>query len=410
LDIKEKEIPNIQFFQIVLRANRVFDSINRVGLNLQEYTAEELVKYVPQTAAGKKAKLSFLRMIDDLDIDHDETNRQIFNDFESLITKEKELANGKRDSAENYRTNITGDDENDFTTRHYGNTDVMGETALHGTHVSGIIAAKFIDTGACGVAPFVKIMSVRCVPDGDEHDKDIALAVFYAVDNGAKVINMSFGKGTSPHKAWVDSAFKYAALHDVLLVHAAGNDSKNIDSDEEYPKPEMLDKSILPNMITVGASGDSSLNCGMLADFTNYGTKAVDVLAPGVKIYSTLPNNMFGFEQGTSMAAPIVSGLAALIRGYFPRLTAVQTKQIIEESVDKSMANQSFKKPGGEKKEKIKMRDVCKTGGIVNAYNAVLLAEKFTAQLPPQPVIMIKSQVQNNMNLVPKGKSKLVNR
>lgn len=410
LDIKEKEIPNIQFFQIVLRSNRVFDSINRVGMNAQEYTADELIKFGPTTTNGKKAKLSFLHMIDQLDIDHDETNRQIFNDFESLITKEKELANGKKDSVENYRALITGDDENDLTAKHYGNADVMGETALHGTHVSGIIAAKYSDTGTCGIAPFAKILSVRCVPDGDEHDKDIALAVFYAVDNGAKVINMSFGKATSPHKAWVDSAFKYAAAHDVLLVHAAGNDSKNIDGYEEYPKPEMLDNTFIPNMITVGASGDSSLNCGMLADFTNYGEKAVDVLAPGVKIYSTLPNNMYGFEQGTSMAAPVVSGIAALIRGYFPRLTAVQTKQIIEESVDKSMTNQNFKKPGAERKEKIKMKDICKTGGIVNAYNAVLLAEKLYALLPPLPIIIMKTQLQNSVNLFPKAKGKVVNR
>ncbi len=406
LDTKEKEIPNIQLFQIILRANRVFDSVNRAGMNVQEYTAEELSRFVPTTPNGKKAKLSFLRMVDDLDIDHDETNRQIFNDFESLIGKEKELANGKKDTATDFRLLITGDDENDFSARHYGNADVMGESALHGTHVSGIIAAKYTDTGACGVAPFAKILAVRCVPDGDEHDKDIALAIFYAVDNGAKIINMSFGKGTSPHKAWVDSAFRYAAAHDVLIVHAAGNDNKDIDGDEEYPKPEMLDDTVVPNVITVGASGDSSLTCGMLADFTNYGTKAVDVLAPGVKIYSTLPNNAFGFEQGTSMAAPVVSGLAALLRAYFPRLTAMQTKQIIEESVDNSMANQSFKKPGGEKKEKIKMKDVCKTGGIVNAYNAVLLAEKINAQLAPLPIIIMKSQVQYHVNIVPKGKSR----
>ena len=185
---------------------------------------------------------------------------------------------------------------------------------------------------------------------------------------------MSFGKDLSPHKHWVDDAIKYAALHDVLIIHASGNDNRNTDEDPDYPSPFLLDNEQANNVITVGASGDSSLNCGMVADFTNYGKQTVDVLAPGVKIYSSIPNNEYAYEQGTSMSAPIVSGIAALLRSYFPDLSAVAVKNIIEQSVDKSMATQYFKMPGNEKKEKTAMKNICKTGGIVNAYNAIKLA------------------------------------
>lgn len=387
MDVKEKEMVDLKWIQTFLRINLGFDSVIREEMKVPEYTADDLEHFVPTSKAGKKAKLDYLRSVDLIEMDHDKTNRQFFDEFESFIKQQKELQRGKLDSVENYRFNVTGDNENSLENTHYGNADIMGGTSLHGTHVSGIIAAQCSDTGTSGVAPFAKIMTVRCVPDGDEHDKDIALGIIYAVDNGAKVINMSFGKTTSPHQAWVDSAIQYAAAHDVLLVHAAGNESENIDNKVAFPSSLLLNNTYAPNFITVGASGDSSLNCGMVADFTNYGIKTVDVLAPGVRIYATLPNNSYGYETGTSMSAPIVAGLAALLRGYFPTLTAVQTKEIIEKSVDASMANQLFKMPGN-KKEKIRMDQLCKTGGIINAYNAVLLAQKVVAaQIMATPII-----------------------
>jgi subtilisin family serine protease len=224
-------------------------------------------------------------------------------------------------------------------------------------------------------------MAIRAVPRGDEHDKDVALAIHYAVDNGAKVINMSFGKEVSPQKEWVDEAIRYAAQHDVLLVHAAGNESENLDVTQNFPSAILSDLSVAPNVITVGASGDSSIRCGMVADFSNYGLRTVDVMAPGVKIYSCVPTGTgYSFQQGTSMAAPVVSGIAALIRSYYPLLTAAEVKMVIESSVDKSLKDSFVALPGGGKKDKILFGNLSKTGGIVNAFSAVKLADEISAE------------------------------
>jgi len=217
-------------------------------------------------------------------------------------------------------------------------------------------------------------MSVRTVPNGDEYDKDVALGIFYAVDNGAKVINMSFGKYYSPEKRWVDSAVKYAEQKDVLLVHAAGNESTDIEEKESFPSSIFLNsKEKAGNFITVGASSDPKMKGTLVADFSNYGKLNVDVFAPGVKIYSSLPGNQYGNESGTSMAAPVVSGIAALIRSNFPELSARQVKEAIEKSVFIPDSTVSCIKPG-TKDEKVHLSDLCKTGGIVNAYYAVMAA------------------------------------
>jgi subtilisin family serine protease len=199
----------------------------------------------------------------------------------------------------------------------------------------------------------------------------------YAVDHGAKVINMSFGKKVSPQKKMVDEAIKYAASKNVLLVLAAGNEAMDLDSVTMYPTPFLSDGSRAANLIMVGASSDHSIKGGLIADFTNYGRKNVDVMAPGVKIYSTVPTgNNYSFLQGTSMAAPIVSGLGALIFSYFPNLSAVDVKEIIEHSVDTTYSNEEFSRPGDDPKKKMTISEACKAGGVVNAYNAIQLSTK----------------------------------
>ncbi|MES2772879.1 MAG: S8 family serine peptidase [Bacteroidota bacterium] len=381
LESKPEDQMGLMMVEASLRTNRYFDSLIRCEMKVPEYTADDLENFIPKNTLTKKAKLGYLRFIDLLELDRDKTNRQLFTDLDKMIDQQKELQMGKLKPVTNFRSAIVGDNEDEITNIHYGNGDVMGGTSLHGTHVSGIIAGlpDSADCAVHGICNSARIMTVRCVPDGDEHDKDVALGIMYAVKNGAKVINMSFGKDLSPHKHWVDDAIKYAAQHDVLIIHASGNDNRNTDEDPDYPSPFLLDNEKVNNVITVGASGDSSLNCGMVADFTNYGKQTVDVLAPGVKIYSSIPDNKYAYEQGTSMSAPVVSGLAALLRSYFPQLSAVAVKNIIEQSVDKSMAEQRFRKPGGEKKQKIEMKNLCKTGGIVNAYNAVKMALEITS-------------------------------
>jgi subtilisin family serine protease len=214
-------------------------------------------------------------------------------------------------------------------------------------------------------------MMIRAVPDGDEHDKDIALAIRYAVDNGAKIVNMSFGKDFSPQKKWVDEAVQYAESKNVLLVHAAGNDGKNIDSAENYPNATLKTiGSKATNWITVGASGDEKAG-GLTASFSNYGKQEVDVFAPGVKIYSTIPGgNTYGNAQGTSMASPVVAGTAAFLMSYFPDLTAAQVKEVLEKSAQAPA--DSVNKPGSD--DEVKLSEISRTGGVINAAEAAKLA------------------------------------
>ncbi len=287
-----------------------------------------------------------------------------------------------------WRKRIFGDDYTDINDRNYGNNNLMVVGNMnHGTHVAGIIGAvRNNGMGINGIACAVKIMMIRAIPNGDEYDKDIALAIRYAVDNGAKVINMSFGKYFSPGRKWVLNAIRYAAEKDVLLVHGAGNDSRDIDEIAFFPTPKFKKgKRMLPNMITVGASGYTSEN--LIPSFSNYGRRTVDVFAPGVNIYSTVysTNPLLGatdlgekyaYRTGTSMATPVVTGLAAVLRSYYPSLSAVQVKMIMERSVLKIEGLVTC--PGT--KEKVPMKRLCKSGGIVNAWNAVVMAQRMVSE------------------------------
>lgn len=272
---------------------------------------------------------------------------------------------------------VVGDDYKNVNERYYGTTDVTGPEADHGTHVAGIIGAvRNNSLGINGVADNVEIMAVRAVPNGDERDKDVANAIRYAVDNGAKVINMSFGKPYSPEKKAVDEAVRYAMSKDVLMIHAAGNDGLNIDSVAAfYPSKHYLDgKGTAAAWIEVGASAATD-DENLVASFSNYGKTSVDVFAPGVAIYSSTPGSKYDYHDGTSMAAPVVAGLAALIRSYYPKLSAVQVKEIILKSVTKVTHPVTIyidRQP-----IVVSMTDVCNTGGVVNAYNALKLAATY---------------------------------
>jgi len=270
---------------------------------------------------------------------------------------------------------IVGDNYADSRQRNYGNNDVTGPDAHHGTHVAGIIAAvRDNNRGIKGVANAVRIISVRAVPNGDERDKDVANAIRYATDRGAKVINMSFGKDYSYDKQAVDEAVKYAARHDVLLVHAAGNENRNLDSLQNYPNRHYEDGETAQNWIEVGASGwknDTTLK----ASFSNYGKTAVDVFAPGVQINSTIPGSKYAKFDGTSMAAPVVAGLAALIREYYPELSALEVKGIILRSAVK--VDHMVKVSTGKDSRMVPFTELCNSGGIVNAYRALLLAANY---------------------------------
>jgi subtilisin family serine protease len=258
----------------------------------------------------------------------------------------------------------------------YGNPDVEGPRSNHGTGVAGIIAAKRGNgIGIDGIAQDVKIMCLRSTPQGDERDKDVAMAIRYAVDNGARIINMSFGKDFSPEKHLVDEAVKYAEHKNVLLVHGSGNSGKNIDNDESYPSDRYIDKSEATNWINVGAS-DLNDDETLPAVFSNFGKKHVDIFAPGVNIIALDSSNTYSMHDGTSLSAPVVSGVAALILSYHPELTPAQLIDVLLQSATK-MDKLKVLEPGrSEKRQKVKLKDLSKSGGIVNAYEALKKADE----------------------------------
>jgi len=338
-------------------------------LKKKDFTLDE-VKAIPATETSlTQAKAMFTQIL----------SNSTKAEFDKQIEEFKDYVYGQL----NYNLNvdfdgrkIVGDNPNDLKDTKYGNNNVVGpepKEAKHGTHVAGIVAqVRGNNLGGDGVTNNAQIMTLRAVPNGDEYDKDIALAIRYAADNGAKVINGSFGKYFSQNREWVIDAIKYAESKDVLVVIAAGNDSYDLDVTNKYPN-DTYDGSpeYAKNVLIIGALSPT-YGTKMVASFSNYGKNNVDIFAPGDKIYATTPLNTYEYLQGTSMASPNVAGVATLIRSYYPSLTAVQVKQIIMES-GTPLKNQVVI---GEDKHKASFADASKSGRIVNAYNALVLAAK----------------------------------
>ena len=358
------------------------DTIQKVldGKEMNLENVNSLTFVDPQLLQGK---MMIMRVLDS-----GASLEQAAGELDEIIEHNKNIADHYKNQLNsqyklNFNGRIAGDDPYDLTDTNYGNGYVIGskDEESHGTHVSGIIAAKRNNgIGMNGVANNVKIMAVRAVPDGDEYDKDVALGIRYAVDNGAKVINMSFGKSYSPNAEWVYDAIKYAESKDVLLVHAAGNDGGDIDVEENFPN-DSKDKLVefADNVLTVGAM-TRHFDEDVVASFSNYGKKNVDIFAPGLEIYSTYPKNEYRSIQGTSMAAPEVAGVAALVRSYYPKLTASQVKHIIMNSGIEF--HKEVIKPGSKSsdQEKINFDQLSVSGRILNAYNALLMAEKISTK------------------------------
>lgn len=376
------------------------DSIIKIALNKETYTGIELEEYEAADQKTARAKLIMMAAFEGFSM-KSSTNNEITDALNEYYGREEKKADAILSSPEDLRAEIVKDNYNDFNDRFYGNNDVMAAYSLHGTHVSGIIAAKRNNgTGIDGIADNVKIMMIRTIPNGDEHDKDVALAIHYAVDNGAKIINMSFGKGFSPQKKWVDESVKYAETKNVLIVQGSGNDHNNNDTTENFPNRNYINGGTASNYISVSASSDTSITQmtdegkqenDLVAYFSNYGKKEVDVFAPGYKIYSTMPGNRYGFENGTSMSCPVVAGIAALTLSYYPNLTAVQLKQVILKSAQKP--GEKVLKPGSL--NKVNLSDISQSGGIVNAYEAVKLAETIK---PAKKKITVKPKLIKTKN------------
>lgn len=347
----------------ILKTAILADTLLRRHLGRDTLSVDNVRALTPTTPQLTQARQIYLQLAGE------GATETVLND--GLKSLQGQLKNGLNPDY-NPRT-IVGDNYTDWHQHDYGNNDVMGQDAKHGTHVAGIIGAvRGNGIGVDGIANDVSFMMIRTVPDGDERDKDVANAIRYAVDNGAQIISMSFGKAYSPYKAAVDDAVKYADAHGVLMVHAAGNDGADLSKAKNFPNPTYIDGGH-PNLwIEVGASswkgGDK-----LPAEFSNYGQQQVDLFAPGVDILSTVPGNQYERDSGTSMAAPVVTGVAALVMSYYPNLSAADVKKILMASTSK-YPDQIVVRPG-ESKDKVPFGTLSVTGGIVNAYNALRMAD-----------------------------------
>lgn len=406
-----------QTFAIVEAINKVLVSVARVNSkpipsleDVERYQAddgrEEQIKTIIRKASKESGGIEkFFKEM-----------KKAYHDYDVML---KYNLNPKYDM----RKELVGDNYADSHERYYGNNDVTGPNADHGTHVAGIIAAnRQNNIGIMGVADNVAIMAIRVVPEGDERDKDVANGIRYAVENGARVINMSFGKGFNWDKKVVDEAVKFAESKGVLLVHAAGNDNSNNDVEDNFPnkyfetaesiayakshkpkpvvpfrqpdnrmanpggefnripKPAPLDTAKFQlahasNWIEVGASAYRD-NDDLKASFSNYGKYTVDVFAPGFMINSTVPGSKYEEFDGTSMASPVVAGIAATILSYYPHLTPAQVREIIIKSAVKVTRKVKYENEKGEKSRAL-LSDLSVSGGVANLYNALKLAETY---------------------------------
>ena len=364
--VKESK-QSLDFYKKIIDEYKDATEIISDFLGKDDFLQSDILKINSTDSLIQKSKelLSFYNSRD-LDLDYLEEGMEYFYD----------QINYHYNIEFNGRT-IVGDDIYDINDTNYGNSKVLHSknSESHGTHVSGIIGGiRNNSIGNKGINNNVEIMAIRAVPNGDEYDKDIALGIRYAVDNGAKIINMSFGKSFSTNPEWVIDAIKYAAKNDVLIVHAAGNDAKDLDelNNENYPNDQYLGKNeFSDNFINVGASS-IEFNENIIAVFSNYGLENVDIFAPGNRVYSLMPDNEYAYQSGTSMAAPSLTGVASMVLSYFPKLSASKLKEIILESG--LGINLSVKIPG--KDGETDFKSLSKAGKIVNAYNALILASK----------------------------------
>ncbi|RZS93870.1 S8 family serine peptidase [Aquimarina brevivitae] len=352
----------------VRNATSFFDSIYGPDAN-----KEALIKsYQPvdsMTEKLKKDKLLFLKggLTDDLLL--------------TLIEQQEGLLTKSLDPQYNERT-ITGDDPYNIGDKNYGNNNVSGnlKELYHGTLVSGILSANRNDTiGVKGISDHILLMPLAISANGDEHDKDIALAIRYAVDNGADIINMSSGKSYSLNQQWVQDAVRYAADNDVLFVTSAGNDNLDLDTDKHsyYPNDNVDNETeISDSFIMVGAS-TSYPNERFLFSSSNYGKNNVDIFAPGVGIKTTIPFHKYRLANATSVATPIVAGVAALLKSYYPEFTAAEIKDILLQSGTTYQVEVEIEQEDGTTKT-VPFSELSKSGKVVNAYNALLMAEQLS--------------------------------
>ena len=329
---------------------------------------------------------SYIKRRDDRDTD---LGALIFYKIVDLETNTNSLKNVidsklQKDSIINYNLNVNVDRKLQFkrTGAFYGNNklNINKYSNNHSTEVISIIAGSATKEELISFHKNIKVMPICISVSGDEHDEDVANGIRYAVDNGAKVINMSFGKQFSLYPEIVHQAFLYAQQHNVLLVHASGNDAIDIDATPFYPIDinYYTGEEGVQNFINVGAISKRT-DSTMVSSFSNYGKKNVDIFAPGEYIHvAQATKKQYGYDSGTSLSAPLVSATAALLYLYFPKLSVFDIKECILESgnsIDKNVL-----KPG-TKNEYVHFSELCSSGKILNVYAAFLMANKKSQDL-----------------------------
>ncbi|MCE2732501.1 MAG: S8 family serine peptidase [Flammeovirgaceae bacterium] len=357
--LEEYRQAHVQYQQITGTLNTCKRILERElsGKNLSYRGIKELM---PKTDSAQFAKAVLMQIMEATD-----TTLLIQETQNELKQAEEDLGNLVRDysiAVSLYDTTwrprqIIGDTENNEE-KFYGNADVRDPTG-HGTSVAGIMALLLQKLNEQGHRVPIKILPVRIVPSaGDERDKDIANGIVYAVNQGAKIINLSFGKYYSPYPEVVQQAILYGTEKDVLFVHAAGNEGINIDSRSHFPLPPK--QNLETAWIEVGASGPT-LNETLAASFSNYGKKTVDLYAPGVDLYCPTLQNKFGYSQGTSLAAPVVSICAALLWSYNTKFKALDVKDKLISNTKKYKTQVYIPKL----KKHVPFNELSKSGGIL---------------------------------------------
>ena len=276
------------------------------------------------------------------------------------------------------RATIIGDNYLDINDNKYGNNVLLTTDASIGTMEAGIIAGKRDNgLGGNGIMDQAEIMTLRVSANGEPYLKDIALAIRYAVDHGADVILLPVQNSLYPEdqKKWISEALEYAESKGVLAITPAWEASQDLSKDIYFPNRWMTGKKELTNLMVVSSS-DKEGNPSMTS---NYGAKEVDLYAPGIDIYSTYTGDTYQTGTGIGLAAATTVGVAALLKAYYPQLTGTQIRNILLESVTSRKdveVEKGIRVNGQASQDLFLFGDLCLSGGILNAYQAVVAADK----------------------------------
>lgn len=277
------------------------------------------------------------------------------------------------------RKDIVGDDYLNINDNKYGNNVLLTSDAGLGTMQGGIIGGKRGNgLGNDGIMDEAEIMALRVTASGGEpYIKDMVLAIRYAADHGVDIIVLPQQNTLYPdgQKEWMIEALRYAESKGILVIVPAWELSQDLAKQTFYPNRRMTGDKELTNLMVISSSdkeGNPSLNA-------NYGAKELDLFAPGINIYSAYTGDTYQIGSGVGLASASVAGVAALIKAYYPHLTGSQIRDILLESVTSRKGvevEKGIEVDGKQTQDLFLFDDLCLSGGILNAYQAIMAADK----------------------------------